>query len=145
MLSASLWELLFHPPSEKPRGTCGVPDMLIRSNPSPHKSKRILQQTRQLLFDCVREMTETHAKKMKGDQNSRKFLGAEQLGKLIYEKLRIWDIQAGDETNINFLLESDFLSSVEAWNCNEQQEREICCEIGDDILEEIIKEIVAGK
>ncbi|PRQ27875.1 hypothetical protein RchiOBHm_Chr6g0309981 [Rosa chinensis] len=146
VLSASLWELLFQPPLERPRDTFGVPEMLepvIRSNSSPHKSKRMLQQTRQLLFDCVREVTESHAKQMKEEQNSAKFLGAEELGKLISEKLRIWDRQAGDETNIDFLLDSDILSSAEEWNCNEQEEREICCEIGDAILEEIIKETVA--
>ncbi|KAL6216726.1 hypothetical protein ACLB2K_009945 [Fragaria x ananassa] len=135
-LSSSLWELLFQPPLEKPKGTSGVPEILepVRSNPSPHKSKRMLQQTRQLLFDCVREMTETHAKQMK-EQNSTKFLGAEELGKLIYQKQRIWDRQAGNETNIDFLLDSDF----EEWNCNEQEE--ICWKIGDAILEDIIEEI----
>lgn len=69
------------------------------------------------------------------EQNSTKFLGAEELGKLIYQKLRIWDRQAGNETNIDFLLDSDF----EEWNCNEQEE--ICWKIGDAILEDIVEEI----
>ncbi|XP_050363072.1 uncharacterized protein LOC126781977 [Argentina anserina] len=144
-LSASLWELLFYPPLEKPKGISGVPktvEPVIRSNPSPQKSKRMLQQTRQLLFDCVREMTESHAKKMKA-QKSTNFLGAVEVGKLISEKLLVWDRQDGDESNVDFLLDSDFLSSAEEWNSNEQEEREICYEIGDTILEEIIEDIVA--
>lgn len=151
IVSASLWELLFQPALEKPRGS-GVSEKLepVRSNinPSPHfaKSKRVLQQTRQLLFDCVREMTETHAKKEREKQrNCIGFLGAEEIGNLLYEKLGTWGNQAGHEANINFVLELDLLGSAEEWSNNYQERREIGNEIGDTILEEIIEEIVAEK
>ncbi|XP_009361074.2 uncharacterized protein LOC103951432 [Pyrus x bretschneideri] len=149
ILSSSLWQLLFHPPFENPTAS-GVSEMLepARSsiNPSPHfaKSKRVLQQTRQLLFDCVREMTENHAKKMKDHQqhNCDQFLGAEEIGKLVYEKLGGWGSkQAGHQANVNFLLESDLLASAEEWGDNYQERREIGSEIGDAILQDIIKDI----
>lgn len=151
IVSASLWELLFQPALEKPRGS-GVSEKLepVKSNinPSPHfaKSKRVLQQTRQLLFDCVREMTETHAKKEREKQrNCKGFLGAEEIGNLLYEKLGTWGNQAGHEANINFVLELDLLGSAEEWSNTYQERREIGNEIGDTILEEIIEEIVAEK
>ncbi|KAB2627676.1 hypothetical protein D8674_032471 [Pyrus ussuriensis x Pyrus communis] len=150
-LSSSLWELLFHPPLEKPRAS-GISEKLepVRSsiNPYPHfaKSKRVLQQKRQLLFDCVREMTENHAKKSKEQQphNPNGFLGAEEIGKLIYEKLGSWGgKQAGHEANVNVLSELDLLGSREEWDDSYQEKREIGSEIGDAILEEIIKGIVS--
>ncbi|XP_068327420.1 uncharacterized protein [Pyrus communis] len=149
ILSSSLWQLLFHPPFENPTAS-GVSEMLepARSsiNPSPHfaKSKRVLQQTRQLLFDCVREMTENHAKKMKDHQqhNCDQFLGAEEIGKLVYEKLGSrGSKEAGHQANVNFLLESDLLASAEEWGDNYQERREIGSEIGDAILQDIIKDI----
>ncbi|CAN6539756.1 unnamed protein product [Malus baccata var. baccata] len=149
ILSSSLWELLFHPPFENPTAS-GVSEMLepARSsiNPSPHfaKSKRVWQQTRLLLFDCVREMMENHAKKLKEQQqhNCDRFLGAEEIGKLVYEKLGSWgDKQAGHQGNVNFLLEWDLLASAEEWGDNYQGRREIGSEIGDAILQDIIKDI----
>lgn len=137
--AASPGELLFHLAVEKPsyRGVVelqGVGEFL--------KSKRVLQQTKQLLFDCVREVVESQAKKERGEQHYRKFLGPEELGKLICERITSWGKQAGDETNTNCLLDLDFLDSVEEWCAFEQQKREIEFEIGDAILEEIKNEIV---
>jgi hypothetical protein len=51
------------------------------------KSKRVLKQ---LLFDCVKEVVESQAKKERGEQNYRKFLGPEELGKLICERKISW-------------------------------------------------------
>lgn len=112
---------------------------LGESHPSPQflKSKRVLQETKQLLFDCVREVVESHAKNERGKQHEKKFLGPEELGKLVCERITSWEKQAGDETNTNY-----FLDSVEEWRAFKQQKREIEYEIGDTILEEIKNEIV---
>lgn len=101
------------------------------------KSKRVLQQTKQLLFDCVREVVESHVKKERGKQHYKKFLGPEELGKLICERITSWGIQDGDQKNTNY-----FLDSVEEWRAFEQQKKEIEFDIGDTILEEIKNEIV---
>lgn len=139
--SASPRELLFHLALEKPISYTGVAELqgLGEPHPSPQllKSKRVLQQTNQLLFDCVREVVESHAKKERGKQHYKKFLGPEELGKLISERITSWGIQDGDETNTNY-----FLDSVEEWRAFEQQKREIEFDIGDTILEEIKNEIV---
>jgi hypothetical protein len=139
--SASPRELLFHLALEKPISYTGVAELqgLGEPHPSPQllKSKRVLQQTNQLLFDCVREVVESHAKKERGKQHYKKFLGPEELGKLICERITSWGIQDGDETNTNY-----FLDSVEEWRAFEQQKREIEFDIGDTILEEIKNEIV---
>ncbi|XP_059461205.1 uncharacterized protein LOC132190282 isoform X2 [Corylus avellana] len=138
--AASPGELLFHLAVEKPSRYGGVAE--LQGVGELLKSKRVLQQTKQLLFDCVREVVESHARKERGEQHCRKLLGPEELGKLICERITSWGKQAGDETNTNYLLDLDFLDSVEEWRAFEQQKKEIEFEIGDTILEEIKNEIV---
>lgn len=138
-------QLLFHLATEKPI-LIGIAELqrLGESNPSPQymKSKKVLQQTRQLLFDCVREVVEAHARKERGKQHYKELLGPEELGRLIFERMKLWGKQAGDERNINYFLGLDFSDSMKEWRTLEQQKREIALEIGDAILEEIQTEIV---
>ncbi|KAF3447470.1 hypothetical protein FNV43_RR12656 [Rhamnella rubrinervis] len=150
ILSATMWELLFHSASEKQR--CSeVSELMeaVRSNPSLQtqllKSKRMLQQTRQLLFDCVRELVETHARKVgeKQQHYHKQFLGPEELGKLLSEKMKGWSKQAGDETNITNLLDLEFSDSIQQWSNFGPAKTEIGLEIGDKILQEIIDQIVS--
>ncbi|KAG6705350.1 hypothetical protein I3842_07G174700 [Carya illinoinensis] len=91
----------------------------------------LLQQTKQLLFDCVREAMETHVRRERGKQHHKELLGPEELG----------GSSAGDETNTNYFLDLDS-DSVDEWRTLEQQKRKIALEIGDAILEEIQTEIV---
>lgn len=150
ILSASMWELLFHSALEKQRCS-GVSELmeLVKSNPTPQtqllKSKRMLQQTRQLLFDCVRELVESQARKMgkNKQQYHRQFLGPEELGKLLSEKMKGWSKQAGDETNITNLLDLEFSDSSQEWSNFEPAKAEIGLELGDKIFQEIIDEIVS--
>lgn len=150
ILSASMWELLFQSASEEQRCS-GVSELmeLVRSDQSPQtqllKSKRMLQQTRQLLFDCMRELVETHARKVgeKQQHNYRQFLGPEELGKLLSKKMKGWSEQAGDATNITNLLDLDFSDSIQEWSNFDPAKTEIVSEIGDKILQEIIDEIVS--
>ncbi|KAI3465238.1 hypothetical protein Pfo_021901 [Paulownia fortunei] len=109
-------------------------------------NKRALQQTKQLLIDCVREVIEIHRKRdHKGRQQVKKILGAEELWKLVCENVWLWSQDSIDETNIVHLLNYDVMASAEEWRTDsEQQKEEISMEIGDAILEGIINEIVAS-
>lgn len=151
MFSASLCELHFHSDSQKPiRNGTGVTDdipivELIKSNNTSTKflkSKRMLQQTRQLLFDCVREIVESQVQKEKV-KTCEGLLGPEELGNLVWEKMKAWGKQVGDETNnITYLLGLDFFDSAHEWFGFDQEKREICSQIGDSLAEEIVNDFV---
>ncbi|KAK6160588.1 hypothetical protein DH2020_003969 [Rehmannia glutinosa] len=106
-------------------------------------NKRALQQKKQLLIDCVREVIENHRKKDdKKGQQLKKILGTEELWKLVCENVWLWSQNSIHETNIFHLLNYDFMASVEEWiNDFEMQKEGILMEIGDDILEGILSEI----
>lgn len=106
------------------------------------KLKMVLEKTKKLLFDCVREVVETHERNERGQQHYKQFLGPEELGKLICERIKSWGKQAGDKTNINYFLDLDFMDLGEEWSAFEQQKREIEMEIGEAVLEDIKNELV---
>ncbi|KAJ6344835.1 hypothetical protein OIU76_006381 [Salix suchowensis] len=173
ILSASLWEVLFYPPNEKP--VCGEAtetQEFVQSYFSPQylKSKMVLQQTKQLLFDYVKEIVETQEREGKLQCHHQQYLGPEELGKVIGEKIKSWDKQSGNESNLIKLLNLDLPSSEQGWSNykpdrwdkglavedtvldlldSEQdwkeykpQQRETGSEIGDIILEELVNDIV---
>ncbi|KAK1554140.1 hypothetical protein Q3G72_008318 [Acer saccharum] len=146
ILSASLWNLFFHSATEKPSdvGAAELQD-LVRYKPTSEflKSKRVLQQTKQLLFDCVREAVETQQHGKEESQINRKEnLESELLGKLICEKVKAWRRQSGSRLNITKLLDSDYQDSAQEWNNFEPEIKDTAMEIGDAILEEIRDQIV---
>ncbi|KAJ6399903.1 hypothetical protein OIU84_015539 [Salix udensis] len=173
ILSASLWEVLFYPPNEKP--VCGEAtetQEFVQSYFSPQylKSKMVLQQTKQLLFDYVKEIVETQEREGKLQCHHQQFLGPEELGKVIGEKITSWDKQSGNESNLIKSLNLDLPSSEQGWSNYkpdrrdkglavedtvlvlldseqdwkeyEPQRRETGSEIGDIILEELVNDIV---
>lgn len=107
-------------------------------------NKRALQQTKQLLVDCVREVIENQRKRDDGSgQQLKKILGAEELWKVVSENVWLWSQESIHERNIAHLLNCDFMASLEDWKSASYQHRdEISVEIGDAILEDIINEIV---
>lgn len=111
-------------------------------SPSSHysKNKKAVQQTRQLLFDCVREVVEKHKKESEGQQ-IQGILRPEQLWELICENLYVWSKESINETNIKHLVCYDVLASTQEWNDLENQTKEIGSQLGDAILEDIINEI----
>uniref|UniRef100_A0A6M2EBC1 DUF4378 domain-containing protein n=1 Tax=Populus davidiana TaxID=266767 RepID=A0A6M2EBC1_9ROSI len=172
ILSASLRKVLFYSPNEKP--ICAEArerQELVQSYFSPQylKSKMVLQQTKQLLFDYVKEIVETKGREMKQQCHHKQFLGSEELGSIIGEKTWPWDKQSGNESDLTKLLNLDALNSEQElsyykserrdngldigdtvfdlldseqdWNGFELQ-REIGSEIGDTILEELVNDIV---
>ncbi|KAL5844659.1 hypothetical protein ACOSQ4_010617 [Xanthoceras sorbifolium] len=144
ILSASLWNLFFHSATEKP-SSAGAAELqeLMQSKPTSEflKSKRVLQQTKQLLFDCVREVVETHDGEKK-QQNRNENMESELLGKLICDKVKAWRRQSGGRLNITKLLDLDYHDSAEEWTNFEPQIKDIAMEIGDAVLEEIRDQIV---
>ncbi|XVF36455.1 hypothetical protein REPUB_Repub19eG0060100 [Reevesia pubescens] len=144
ILSTSLWNLLLKTTAAEKSSCAGLTEELQEpdrsNNSSPFSiSKRVLQQTKQLLLDCVRELVDKHEKEEKG----KEFLGSEEIGKLICEKIKGWGIKrCGDESNLKQLLEIDVMESTKEWNDFESQKKNIGLVIGNAIAEEITNEVV---
>ncbi|KAJ6321045.1 hypothetical protein OIU78_016276 [Salix suchowensis] len=144
ILSASLWEVLFYPPNEKP--VCGEAtetQEFVQSYFSPQylKSKMVLQQTKQLLFDYVKEIVETQEREGKLQCHHQQFLGPEELGKVIEQG---WSNYKPDRRDKGLAVEDtvlDLLDSEQDWKEYEPQQRETGSEIGDIILEELVNDI----
>lgn len=127
------------------------------NNVSSHysKNKKAVQQTKQLLFDCIREVVELEKQKKKKKellegQQSKGILGSEQLWDLICENLCLWSKESINERNIIHLLHSELLlvsssSSAHEWKWSadlEKQSQVIGSQLGDAILEDICNEII---
>lgn len=105
------------------------------------KVKWALQQTKQLLFDCVKEIVETQRLKNRRQRQFREAMGAEAIGKILCENILAWSRQCVHVNYSNQLLDIDIPDSVEEWNDFEQR-KGIGMEIADCILEDISSEIV---
>lgn len=113
-------------------------------NVSSHysKNKKAVRQTKQLLFDCIREVVEL-GKESSGGQQLKGILGAEQLWELICENLCLWSKESINETNIIHLLQSEVvLVSAQEWSDLEKQTQVIGSHLGDAILEDICNEFI---
>ncbi|KAJ6335309.1 hypothetical protein OIU78_012025 [Salix suchowensis] len=171
ILSASLWKVLFDSPNEKPICTEATERQLVQSYSSPRylKSKMVLQQMKQLLFDYVKEIVETKGRERKQQCHHKQFYRSEELGSIIGENTRPWDKQSGNESIMTKLLNLDvlcseqelssytserkdsgleigdtafvLLESEQDWNGYELQS-EIGSEIGETILEELVYDMV---
>ncbi|KAG5251185.1 DUF4378 domain-containing protein [Salix suchowensis] len=171
ILSASLWKVLFDSPNEKPICTEATERQLVQSYSSPRylKSKMVLQQMKQLLFDYVKEIVETKGRERKQQCHHKQFYRSEELGSIIGENTRPWDKQSGNESIMTKLLNLDvlcseqelssytserkdsgleigdtafvLLESEQDWNGYELQS-EIGSEIGETILEELVNDMV---
>ncbi|KAJ4848785.1 hypothetical protein Tsubulata_025769 [Turnera subulata] len=137
ILSASLWKILFHSILEKPICS-GVTEMQELVH---FKSKMVLQKTKQLLFDCVKEIVMTQRRNEV--QQQHEYLGSQDMGKLIGDKINSWVKQSGGESNLPMLLELDMVVSTPEWTGGYNTHRmDIALEIGDAILEDVKNETV---
>ncbi|OMO50949.1 hypothetical protein CCACVL1_30130 [Corchorus capsularis] len=127
ILSASLLNLLLQATPAK--STCSEPDHLSTSSPIAI-SRRALQQTKQILFDCVRELVDSHGKKEERAKGSES------------EKIRVLGKQSGDESNIKQLLKKDVMDSMQQWGDLQSQKWDIGLLIGNIIFEEITTEVL---
>ncbi|KAI4337079.1 hypothetical protein L6164_015534 [Bauhinia variegata] len=142
LLSASLWGLLVHS-AKKEGSSVELREMLGPNFSQVLKSKRVLQQTKQLLFDCVRQITLSIPRKDKGHQGYKQFLGPEELGRLICAKTKEWGKQASDQTNLTNLLTLDYLNSIDEWCDFQPHKNDISVEIADAIFERVSDETVS--
>lgn len=102
------------------------------------KNKKAIQQSRQLLFDCVKEMVEDQKGK---EEEFQRILGAEQLWELLLQNIWLWSQESINENNINQLIISDMLTSFEE-SSGVEEKREIGKVVGDLIFVDISNEIV---
>lgn len=105
------------------------------------KVKLALQQTKQLMFDCVKEIVETQRLKNRKQQQFREPMGAEAIGKIMCENISAWSTQSVHVNYSNKLTDTDILDSAEEWN-DVEQVKGIGMEIADYILEDISSDIV---
>ncbi|XP_023524258.1 uncharacterized protein LOC111788214 isoform X1 [Cucurbita pepo subsp. pepo] len=134
ILSATLSELLLYSAAmEKPSGieTAELQE-LVTSNTTSQLLifKRVIHQTKQLLFYCVGEVVEAHSK-------HGRHIDSEEARRLIHEKET-----TGKKANLSNSLNSDYLLSAAEWWDLKPQKQLIGAEIGALILEEIINEVV---
>lgn len=106
-------------------------------------NKMALQQREQLLIDCKQELIEIDWKREKNGNEIKATLGAEEMRRHACEKVWIWSHDSNTESNLLHLLHSDFLASVNEWNAIfEQNKFEICMEIENAVLENVVDEII---
>uniref|UniRef100_A0A5B7BJB2 DUF4378 domain-containing protein n=1 Tax=Davidia involucrata TaxID=16924 RepID=A0A5B7BJB2_DAVIN len=141
IFSACLSELLVQSLNEKKNGVgvAELQDIRSGSNSLLLKTKRVFMQTKQLVFDCVKEATDSHGR---SEKSIKEALGPEEIGKLICEQIYSWGKHCGDVTNINQLINLDFCNTMEEWRDFSQITRDIGIDIGDAILDDIVTEIM---
>ncbi|KAK8708197.1 hypothetical protein V6N13_059242 [Hibiscus sabdariffa] len=136
--STTLWSLL-HQTRVREQSSCeGLEDL------DASVSRRVLQQTKQLLLDCVRELVVDHNSgqgKGKGKGKGKEgFIGSEEIGNAICERIRGWGKPCGDdETSMQEMLEP----KEERWNDFGigSGKREMALLLGNAIVEEITSEV----
>ncbi|KAH9623755.1 hypothetical protein KSS87_023296 [Heliosperma pusillum] len=141
ILSASLWEMLEQAKQENSN------KFGSKSYTKYMNSKKALQQTRQLLFDCVREVVETQSinggNKQRIISKEKGLMGPEEIGKIMCNNMKIWGQFPSKKRSAIRLVTRDLLSSDgKEWGRSDEVKREIVKEIGDGIYEEIIDDIV---
>ncbi|KAL8165973.1 hypothetical protein V2J09_007472 [Rumex salicifolius] len=138
ILSASLWDLIV---TTEEQGISGSNHNHTSSSSTYIiSSVRALQQTKQLLFDCVREAVESQGR-MRNTRTGH-FMGTENLGNFICERIRVWNTRSATGENITRLQTSDLLAFFHEWDYLEDHRSDVIQQVGDQILEEIKDEIV---
>jgi hypothetical protein len=137
MVSASLWESLINSSIVKKShiGFSKLRGITWTASSQYLRNKRLLQQGKQLLFDSVKEALETHGRKGEREKYAQDVAHPEDIKKIIYK-------QTGDFTNLTHKMNFDLSSTLEDWSDFQQSERRIGREIGDAIMDEILKEMV---
>ncbi|KAK4352219.1 hypothetical protein RND71_027737 [Anisodus tanguticus] len=129
-----------HEEQAKKQEEFSTPSVLNSGETSPEsqyiKNKKAIQQSRQLLLDCVTEVVENQKKK----EEFQRILGAEQLWELLLQNIWLWSQDSINETNINGLTHFDLLNSFEE-SSGVEEKREIGRVVGDSIFVDVSNEI----
>ncbi|XP_030528719.1 uncharacterized protein LOC115739646 [Rhodamnia argentea] len=145
IFSASILDILFHCLKDKQDFTRTEEASQASDSSASYRylsSKMTLQLTKLLLFDCVKEIVETHKRKEKAKQRNPVTLGPEEIGKLLCDKIVAWGRMSRDEMSMTELFYSDYVDTVEEWENCVPTKTQISSEVGDAIIEEITNEIV---
>ncbi|KAL3514365.1 hypothetical protein ACH5RR_027082 [Cinchona calisaya] len=127
--------------SEKPFCSVSVREFCNKSDASSQyaKNKKAVQQTKQLLLDCVREVVDKNKKDYPEGQQIPQILGPEKLWELICQNIWLCSKEPINETNTTHLLHLDVLASSQEWRNFEHCTQEIRMQIADAILEDVIR------
>lgn len=144
IISASLWELLINSPTEKKSRVSftQLQGIIATGSSLFMRNKRLLPQRKQLLFDCVKKALETHGKKGKRHEYTRDVSEPEDMEKIIFEQICSRRKQSGLFDDVNHLMDLDISRTLEDWSDFQQPKRKIGMEIGDAIMDEIVKEMI---
>lgn len=128
--------------SEKP--FCSGVRELANSDASSQyaKNKKAVQQTKQLLFDCAREVVEKHKKDYPEGQQIPQILGPEKLWELVCQNIWLWSKESINETNTTYLIHLDMLAAAQGWSNFEHRTQEIGMQLAAAILEDISIDII---
>lgn len=142
--SACTFEILSHCKQDR-TGFVAQPTQPLPEKASPDylNSKRVLQKTKQLLFDCVKEVIESHGRQDRAGKYKNRVIETEEIGKIVYEKIVGWGRIRGNEKSVDELVYLDYLETVEEWRECAHHRKQISMEIGDALTEDISNEIVA--
>ncbi|XP_059653059.1 uncharacterized protein LOC132300118 [Cornus florida] len=143
IFSATMCQLLAQSLTEK-HNCVGAAELHgIESSSSQFlNAKRVLMQTKRLVFDCVKEAIDTHGRRARRQKRLKGVLGPEELGKIVCDQIYEWGNQSGDETNVNQLISWDYSNTEEEWSDFHMLTRHIGIEIGDAILDNIVVETI---
>ncbi|OWM80621.1 uncharacterized protein LOC116193169 [Punica granatum] len=141
--SASAFEILYHCKQDRTSFAQSTQPLGLKASPNYLNSRRVLQQTKQLLFDCVKEVIETYRRKDNAGKKKNSDIEPDQIEKIICEKIVGWGRTRGNEMSIDELVYLDYLETVEEWEDCVQQKMQISLEIGDALMEDISNEMVA--
>eukprot|EP00257_Ricinus_communis_P026233 XP_025013647.1 uncharacterized protein LOC8268925 [Ricinus communis] len=139
IFSSFLWDLLVKTLLEKQNqpGLMDVQKMTCLDFSELLKNKRALQQTKQLLFDCINEAIKIHDTKSRNKKYNREFMGLQEHGNVIYEQICSWANQnSAQKTKFDVSL------VVEGWEEMKRLDRKIGTQIGDAIMDEMTQEVI---
>lgn len=142
-LSASLFELLTNSPIEKNSHVTFAKVKGISWNDSPPtqhlRNKRLLQRRKQFVFDYEKEAM-THGRKDDRNKYTQHISDRKDMEKIIYARI----CSCGKRTtNTSHQMDFDFSTTFEEWSDFQHLKRKICAKIGDDIADEIVKEMTS--
>lgn len=107
------------------------------------KIKRVWTPSKRLLLDCTKKAVINNVGNYKRQKHLHKFfLSLEELESIISKQLCSLGKQLVNATNAAHMTNLDFSSTPQEWNYFQQTKGQICREMGDSIIHEIIDEII---
>ena len=134
--SASRWELLIrcHP------GIAKLEEIFGFVSSQYLKTRRIMQNTKGVPFDCAKEAIEIHGKN--NVQKNHEFLGDQEPLENNCKHLCYGEKQCRDATSTTKPINSDFSTTKQEWSDSHPLTIEIGIEIADAIMDQTVTDII---